>query len=110
MFAILSRRPARSNSRRARPRPAALQDRLAPAVGLTVVNDNWAFVADNDHSNSVTVGDTVRNDNDTINAGALTRVYGVDGFGAVTSGSFTGSVAGAATINDAIANTITGGT
>jgi len=94
----------------ARLRLEALEDRLAPAVGLSVVNDNWAFVADNDNSGTLSVGDTVRNNNDTINPGSITRVYGVDGFGTVTTGQFTGSVPGAATINDAIANTVTGGT
>jgi hypothetical protein len=104
------RATGRKSARPARPGLEVLEGREVPAVGLTFVNDNWAFVADNDGSNSVTVGDTIRNDNDTINTGALARIYGVDGFGTVTTGSITGSVAGATTINDAIANTVSGGT
>ena len=87
-----------------------LEDRSVPAVALAHVNDNWHFLADNDASNSLTVGDTVRNDLDTIASGTLTATYGVDGFGTVTSGAFTGSLAGSATISNAIANTNVGGT
>ena len=92
-----------------------LEDRLAPAVGLTVVDDNWALIADNDASGSLSLNDTVRNSNDTLNTGTITRVYGVDGFGTVSHTNsifFAGptAVAGSATINDAIANTVVSGT
>jgi hypothetical protein len=76
----------------------------------TFVNDNWAFLTDNDASSSLTVGDTLRNNNDTIAPGTVTVTYGVTGFGLVTTGTFTGSVAGSVTINNAITNTDVGGT
>jgi uncharacterized repeat protein (TIGR01451 family) len=93
-----------------RPGLEKLEDRLAPATTPTFANDNWRFLTDNDASGSLTVGDTLDNANDTINPGGVVVTYGVDGFGTVTTGAFTGSVAGAATINDAIANTTVGGT
>src|SRR5688572_10040756 len=42
----------RKRARPARPGLEVLEDRAVPAVGLSVVNDNWDFVADNDGSNS----------------------------------------------------------
>jgi len=48
-----------------------LEDRSVPAVAIAHVNDNWNFISDNDASNSLTVGDTVRNDNDLIAPGTL---------------------------------------
>ncbi len=86
-----------------------LEDRSVPAA-LTFVNDNWAFVTDTDTSGSLTQGDIVSNLNDTINAGGVTAAYGVDAFGTVTSGAFTGSLAAFDTITEAIAATDPGGT
>ena len=94
---------------RCRPGCEPLEDRTVP-VATTFVNDNWHFLADNDASNSLSVGDSIRNDNDTINSGTITRTYGIDAFGTVTTGAFPGTVAGAATINNAIAGTDVGGT
>ena len=58
---------------------------------------------------TLSIGDTVDNFSDD-GVGAISKTYGVDAFGTVTSGDFTGTVAGAATINDAIAATTSGGT
>src|SRR5687767_3741716 len=88
----------------------ALEGRRLLTAATTFVNDNWHFVADNDASTSLTVGDTVRNDNDVVNPAGITVSYGVTGFGTVTSGSFAGSVAGSTTINNAIAGTTASGT
>src|SRR5262249_59938424 len=72
-------------------------------------------IADNG-DNVLSLGDILRNDNDTINTGGVTTTYGMDGFGTVTTsavggiGGIPGRVAGAATIQDAIANTTVGGT
>src|SRR6188508_2995217 len=68
-----------------------LEERRLLAVSPTFHNDNWHLVADNDASSSVTSGDTVRNDNDTIATGTIVKTYGVDAFGTVTTGAFTGS-------------------
>ena len=62
------------------------------------------------HGASLTVGDTVRNDNDTIAPGTSYGDYGVDGFGTVTTGDFTGSLPLSASINSAIAAADLGGT
>jgi hypothetical protein len=93
-----------SRRRRARLGVEGLEDRRVPAA-LTYVDDNWAFVADNDHNGMLSVGDTVTNSNDTINPGGITATYGMNAFGTVTTGAHTGSVAGSATINNAIDNT-----
>ena len=105
-----------ANTRRVRPlrrRPALGLEPLEPrqllSVNTTFVNDNWRFVSDNDSSASLTAGDTVDNFSDD-SSGAILKTYGVDAFGTVTTGAFTGAVLGAATINDAIANTDSGGT
>src|SRR5262249_51840386 len=45
------------------------------------------------------------NDNDPIAPGTITGTYGVDAFGTVTTGPATGSLAGSATINDALSHT-----
>jgi hypothetical protein len=92
---------------RRRPMWEVLEDRRLLAIS---VNDNWHFVADNDLSSSLTNGDTVRNDNDIFNPATITATYGTDGFGTVISGAFTGTVAGSAAINDAIANASMGET
>src|SRR5262249_9800031 len=47
---------------------------------------------------------------DIINPGTITAIYGMNGFGTVTTGAFTGTAPGAATINDAITNTVVDGT
>lgn len=96
--------------RRARMAVEKIEERIVP-VATAWVNDNWNFVLDVDMSNSLTVGDTVSNLNDQGSGGpALTLDYGVDAFGTVTTGKFKGSVVGAATIADAVANTDIGGT
>src|SRR5262245_34060218 len=93
-----------------------MEDRVVPATSTAWVNDNWNLIADNDSSNSLTAGDTVRNDNDTLAPGTITKTYGTDAFGTVTTSSLPGiagipgSVSGFATINDAITNTNVGGT
>src|SRR5437870_4455341 len=79
-----------------------LEDRVTPAATPTFVNDNWALITDNSPT-GLSVGDIVRNDNDTFLPGTITKTYGVDAFGKVTTGAFTGSLSGSATINDAIA-------
>ena len=82
-------------SRRPSLRLESLETRLAPAVGTSYVNDNWVVITDVDTSGTLTAGDTVRNDNDTINPGSVVGVFGTDAF---------------STINDAIANTVAFGT
>src|SRR5262245_52799170 len=74
-----------------------LEDRLAPATTPTFVNDNWNLIADNGAVGVLDAGDQVRNDNDTINPGTIVAILGTDGFGTVTTGAVTGTVAGAAT-------------
>src|SRR5262249_3536168 len=92
-----------------------LEDRLAPATTPTFVNDNWNLIVDNGLVGVLDAGDVVRNDNDTINPGTVIAILGTDGFGTVTTSSVgtvtgvPGSIAGAATINNAIANTSVGG-
>lgn len=80
------------------------------ATTPTYVNDNWNLITDNGTTGVVDAGDVVRNNNDTINAGTITAVYGTDAFGVVTTGLAIGSNASFDNINDAIANTTTGGT
>src|SRR5262249_5527154 len=109
----------RRKSRRPGPlrlRLEQLEDRLAPAVATTFVNDNWNLITDNGAPGVLDAGDEVRNNNDTINPGTVTAILGTSGFGTVTSSSVglvsgvPGSVTGAATIHDAITNTAAGGT
>ena len=94
-------------------RMETLEPRQLLSVNTTTVNDNWRLTVDNDMSGTLTVGDTVDSFNDD-GIGTVTGSYGVNAFGTVTSsqiaGTFTGSLTGAATINDAIANTSSGGT
>src|SRR5690606_2014836 len=54
------------------------------------VNDNWHFVEDVDLSGSLTAGDRVSNANDAV-GDAVIAEYGVDAYGIVTTGAFTGS-------------------
>jgi hypothetical protein len=88
-----------------------LEDRRLLATTPTYVNDNWDLTVDNAPA-GFSIGDTIVNTNDTINPGTITKTYGVDAFGTVTTGLFgnAGSLPGAATISDAIAYTTTGGT
>ena len=81
-----------------------------PGPATVYVNDNWAFVSDNDNSGTLTTGDTISNTNDTINPGTITATYGVDGFGTVTSGAHTGTVSGDDTITAAISAVAASGT
>jgi hypothetical protein len=71
-----------------------LENRLAPAVGTSFVNDNWAVITDVG-TPGLSAGDTVRNDNDTINPGTIVGVFGTDAF---------------SSINNAVANTVAFGT
>ena len=87
------------SQRKSRLSLSTLEDRSVPAA-LTFVDDNWAFLADNDSSGSLTAGDTVCNCNDSISSGTITATYGVNAFGTVTTGAFTGSVSGSALINE----------
>ncbi len=110
-----ARRGDKPTARRARPVLEYLEDRVTPSVAATFVNDNWNLINDVDHSGTLTVGDQIRNDNDTVAAGTITATYGVTGFGTVTTESVPGTVTltadpSADNINDAIANTNTGGT
>src|SRR5688572_21596806 len=82
-----------------------LEQRRMLSSAQTWVNDTWHFHFDDDGSNSLTLGDLVANEDFSI-----VRRYGLTAFGDVTSGSFTGSLAGAETINDAISNTNASGT
>lgn len=78
---------------------------------MTYVNDNWHLFLDADASGGLSVGDIVINPDA---QGPLTGyIYGVQAFGTVTSGHGITSptaLSGFATINDAIANTQSGGT
>ena len=67
------------------------------------VNDNWQFVTDNGAQGVLDVGDIVTNANDANNPGTITKTYGVDAFGTVTTGALTGTASGAATIQNALA-------
>jgi hypothetical protein len=112
LFGFEARQAKRQQRRTSfRPRMESLEDRAVPSVASTFVNDNWDFFNDADGSNSLTVGDFVRNSNDSAYPGTtIIARYGLIAFGTVTTGTYTGTVAGAATINDAIANTNTDGT
>jgi hypothetical protein len=82
----------------------SLEARQLLSASPTYVDKNWSFVSDTDLSGSLTVGDIVND------AAAGNVAYGSVAFGTVSSGAHTGSVAGAATIQDAISNTTAGGT
>src|SRR5271169_2683190 len=90
-------RNPRPTSRAARARTRlnteSLEDRSVPSVGTSFVDDNWHVITDVGPA-GLSVGDTVRNDNDTINRGSVVGVFGTDAF---------------SSINDAIANTATFG-
>ena len=105
--------PRWAGASRAALRMETLEPRQLLSVNTTTVNDNWRLTVDNDLSGTLTVGDSVDNFNDG-GVSPVTGSYGVDAFGTVSSsqvaGTFTGSLTGAATINDAIANTSSGGT
>jgi fibronectin type 3 domain-containing protein len=107
----VSRRERRAKARQhaRRLQLEALEQRALLAANV-FANDNWFLVADNDNSMSVTAGDTVRNDNDTIATGTITAMLGVDAVGTVTTGAFIGTAAGFVTINDGVALTDPGGT
>ncbi|HEX5272873.1 MAG TPA: hypothetical protein VFW33_20385, partial [Gemmataceae bacterium] len=109
---LFSRPRTAPPARRRPPAPLVelLETRLAPAVlaTQTYVDDNWADVTH--PTGPLTLGDMVRNDNDTIAPGTITATYGSTGFGHVIISSTPTSLAGAATINNAIANTNSGGT
>lgn len=96
-------RKSRRSARTFRPQLQRLEDRLAMTANATWVDDSWQFLLDTDFSNSLTVGDLVANE------GAVAP-YGTAAFGKITSGAFTGSLPGTATINDAIAATDATGT
>ncbi len=103
-----ARRPKPPAATRPRPRLEQLEDRLTPSSNVTFVNDNWVDLSRN--SGAPQIGDIIQNLDDTINPGGVTASYGVTGFGTVIVGSTPGTAPGAATIDDAIANTNTGGT
>ena len=69
-----------------------MEPRRLLAVVDMYANDNWNFVTDHGTIGVLDVGDTVNNSNDAHNPGAITKTYGVDAFGTVTTGAFTGSV------------------
>ncbi|MCI0681413.1 MAG: right-handed parallel beta-helix repeat-containing protein, partial [Gemmataceae bacterium] len=100
--------------KRARLAVEPLEGRLTPATTPTFFNDNWNLLADNGDL-VLSVGDTLDNANDTNNPGGITVTYGVDGFGTVTTssvggvGGIPGSVAGFATLQDAIDGTTASG-
>ncbi len=102
---------ARKRRPRSRPAVERLEDRTVPALPATWVNDTWHLFLDADSSGGLSNGDIVTNAND---SGTLTGyIYGTQAFGTVTSGpGITGptSVPGSATIDDAINNTLAGGT
>src|SRR4051794_15270663 len=79
------------------------QRQMLSATSPTFVDHNWAFVTDTDTSGSLTAGDIVHD------AAAGDVAYGSVAFGTVSSGTYTGSVVGAAKIQDAIDNTTTNG-
>src|SRR5262245_13187428 len=87
--------------RRRRPEVERLEDRLAPSVATTFVNENWNLIADNGTVGVLDAGDVVRNDNDTISPATVTATLGTNGFGTVTTSSVgpvtgvPGSVSGA---------------
>lgn len=86
----------------------ALEERQLLTVAATYVNDNWAFVSDEDLDSQLSVGDIVNDAND--GSGSIAGAYGVATFGRVSSGAHTGQLAGSSTIADAIAGTGDGGT
>lgn len=97
------RAPFRHN-RTFRPGIELLEDRVTPTA-VTFMNDNWFLATDNGAA-GLSVGDIVDNRIDTGGPATVTATYGIDGFG-VVGGS---SLAGSATIADAITNTDVGGT
>ena len=70
-------------------------------AGDFFVNDNWHFDSDEDGSGTLTAGDFVTNTNDSVGT-TITKTYGVDAYGVVTSGAETGSLAAFNSIQDAI--------
>jgi parallel beta-helix repeat protein len=74
------------------------------------VNDNWHLLTDVGVVGSLDAGDIVRNDNDIVGAGTTTATIGIDAFGTITTGTTTGPLPSAATIQDAITAVNIGGT
>lgn len=101
---------AKPTTRAPRLAAEALEDRSVPSA-VTNVNDNWHLFFDADNSGGLSANDLVSTAND---AGPLTVfTYGTQAFGTVTTGAGVTtpqSVAGFATINDALAATDVGGT
>jgi hypothetical protein len=103
-----SHRPKQRNAPRPQLRLERLEDRLTPSINITFVDDNWVDISR--ASVAPQIGDIIQNLNDSINQGFITAGYGITGFGTVLVGGVSGTAPGAATINDAIANTNAGGT
>src|SRR5262245_23534788 len=92
--------------------PATVQ--AAGPDAATFVNDNWNLIADADNSGTLSAAAQLRNDNDTLNPGSVTAIYGATGFGIVTTETVSGTVTltqdpAFDDINDALANTDPGG-
>jgi hypothetical protein len=100
---------ARRNRDRKRPGVEKLEDRSLLAANV-FMNENWHVVTDAGTLGVLDSGDTVRNDNDTLNAGTVTKTYGVDGFGVATSGAVMGAHPSYDSIQDAIVAASVGGT
>src|SRR5262245_28980440 len=80
----------------------------------TFVKDNWTVIGDAESSGTLSAGDQIRNDNDTLSPGSVTAIYGATGFGIFTTETVSGTVtltqdAAFDDINDALANTDPGG-
>jgi putative cofactor-binding repeat protein len=84
----------------------ALEERRVMATFY--VNDNWNFVSDADASGTLSIGDVINNAND---SGSTTYTIGTDSvFGAVTTGTVTGTLPAGGTIQSAINAAATGDT
>ncbi|MBI3839932.1 MAG: hypothetical protein HY288_18575, partial [Planctomycetia bacterium] len=94
-----------------------LEERRLLSVNVAYFDDQWAFVGDADNSQSLSLNDQLNNGNDPgAGAGTVQSTYGNDAFGIITTQpaglvfTATGSLPGASRVNDAIANTSSGGT
>ncbi|MEQ8787080.1 MAG: right-handed parallel beta-helix repeat-containing protein, partial [Pirellulaceae bacterium] len=97
-----SRKVRKKARRRTRAlRLESLEDRALLAADV-FFNDNWNMIVDN-NAPGLDVGDIVDGGNDGLPG--VSGAYGVDAFGAVTSGLDTGSLAGSNTLNNAVAAT-----
>lgn len=85
----------------------SLEERRLLTVSTAFFDDQWALVTDNAPT-GLSVGDLVNNG--ISGNGSIAAVYGQDAFGSVIIDETPESLAGAATINDAIDNTSSGGT